>query len=75
MAQRMLDVLDVTSRLGRSRAWFYQHRQELNALGFPRPHPVIRKWDAVQVEDWLNGQMGLTTSKAPANDMDAAFGL
>ena len=51
--RRTLNTAEVAEMLGKSRAWFYRHRGELRAAGFPEPLPVIKRWNIDQVSDWL----------------------
>lgn len=53
---RMIDLVSVARRMGRSRSWLYRKLDDLNRLGFPSPHPVIGRWDSAQVEHWLDMQ-------------------
>lgn len=64
--------------LGRSRAWFYDHLDELAQRGFPAPLPVCGRWDPVAIGDWKARQstIGQAVQTHAANSaIDEAFGL
>lgn len=42
--------------LGRSPSWFYSHRADLEAAGFPKPLPVLNRYDPAAVKAWLHGK-------------------
>lgn len=69
---RMMKATEVAAFLGRSRSWFATRRSLLEAIGFPRPHPIIGLYDREQIVRWLDAQAGLTT---PTNPFDEAFGI
>ncbi|HVB81211.1 MAG TPA: hypothetical protein VNE82_14830 [Candidatus Binataceae bacterium] len=73
----LLNIAGVAQRLGRSRAWFYQHRSELEAVGFPRSIPVVRRWDPAAIDRWLEQQdknSRAATKHDARSRLDAAFG-
>ena len=45
-------------QLGRSPAWFSQHKAELEAAGFPKPLPVLGTYRPSAVQAWLDSQAG-----------------
>lgn len=50
-----MDPIDATGAarmLGRSRAWFYAHLDELAKRGFPEPLPISRRWDPDAIDAW-----------------------
>lgn len=46
----------VGRRLGRSRAWFYARREELERAGFPKPIPIANRWDHQMANQSMSGQ-------------------
>jgi hypothetical protein len=44
--------------LGKSPGWFYAHRPELEAAGFPKPLPVIGRYWPPAVQVWLDRNGG-----------------
>lgn len=74
----LLDASEVAKRLGRSRSWFYDHQKELDAAGFPRPLPVVDRWDPAAIDAWLAAQRGLAAAACKdeaRRARRAAFGL
>lgn len=49
-----LNAVEVARELRRSRSWFYKHRKELEARGFPRQLPVAGTWSGTAVATWLD---------------------
>jgi hypothetical protein len=54
--------------LGRSPAWFTQHRPELEKAGFPKPLPVLHSYLPSQVTAWLVSQ-GAAAPKSDGFDL------
>ena len=65
---RMLDDFQTATRLGKSVAWFRDHRAELEAKGFPRYDDLLKGRDGDAIEAWLDRRSGLA---AAANDKQA----
>jgi hypothetical protein len=64
---RVLNVATLCAYIGKSETWFTEHRAELEADGFPEPHPIIRGYDRVAVDAWLDrASPALLASSAPA---------
>jgi predicted DNA-binding transcriptional regulator AlpA len=59
---RLLTVRDVCRMLRRTSGWFYKHREELEAAGFPKPVPVIGRYDAEAIDAWLKTLRGLDST-------------
>jgi predicted DNA-binding transcriptional regulator AlpA len=75
---RLLDAAGVALKLLRSRSWFYQHRAELEAANFPRPLPIVDRWDPAAIDRWIADKdkiTAATTEHRAREKMDAAFGL
>lgn len=53
--------------LGRSPAWFTQHRADLEKAGFPRPLPVLHSYLPSAVRAWLDSQ-GAAAPKSDSFD-------
>ena len=47
---------EVAKRLGISPTTFYDKRDALEAEGFPRPDPVLRRYLREDVEAWIKGR-------------------
>jgi hypothetical protein len=71
---RFLGAAEVAAWLGVSVRTFRARRPALEAAGFPRPHPVIRRWDRVALDAWADTQMGRSADAAAAA-IDSLFGL
>lgn len=55
MTERPITTVEmVRTMLGRSPAWFYAHRLELEAKGFPAPIPVVGKYNPGAVREWID---------------------
>ena len=55
--------------LGRSPSWFYQHRADLEAAGFPCPLPVVNRYDPEAVRAWMRRSSGLDPQDNAAGKM------
>ena len=73
-APRFLGAAEVAAWLGLSVRTFRARRPALEAAGFPRPHPVVRRWDRVALDAWADGQIGRSADAAAAA-VDSLFGL
>jgi hypothetical protein len=73
-APRFLGQAEVAAWLGVSVRTFRARRPALEAAGFPRPNPVVRRWDRVALDAWADGQMG-RSADAQAAAVDSLFGL
>ena len=71
---RFLGQAEVAAWLGLSPRSFRARRPALEAAGFPRPHPVVRRWDRQALDAWADGQMG-RSADAQAAAVDSLFGL
>lgn len=40
-------------RLGRSKDWFFRHREKLESRGFPKPDPVVGYYLKSAVDEWI----------------------
>lgn len=70
---RYIDTEGVAKILGRSRAWFYARRRSLENIGFPRPHPIIKRYNSVLIQKWVDGQSFLSDPIEQENPFDTAF--
>lgn len=73
-APRFLGQAEVAAWLGLSPRTFRARKAALEAAGFPRPHPVVRRWDRVALDAWANGQIG-QSADADAAAVDSLFGI
>jgi predicted DNA-binding transcriptional regulator AlpA len=74
----LLNAAAVARRLGRGRSWFYENRADLERIGFPRPIPVVGRWDPARVDEWVarGGRMDKATREHNAKrSLDEVFGL
>lgn len=55
----MLNKQETAALLGMSHAMFKRRYATLRELGFPGPHPLLKKWYKYAVLAWLDGQFGL----------------
>lgn len=73
-ASRMIPLEAVAARLGRSVSWFYAKRRRLERDGFPRPHPIVGRYDAHAIEAYLDRHSGLTATEIK-NELDLELGF
>jgi predicted DNA-binding transcriptional regulator AlpA len=66
--RRILDAAGVAGLFGKSRAWFYGRRTQLEARGFPRRDQLMGGWDAEAVHRWIDRQSGSDHPTAVADD-------
>lgn len=71
-APRFLGRGEVAAWLGISPRTFGARRAALEAAGFPRPHPVVRRWDRQALDAWADAQAG--RQARDASDVDSWFG-
>lgn len=66
--RRCLDEVQVAAKLGRNRQWFASNKKRLiEEEGFPKPLPILRRWDEAAIDAWLDGFMkSITISLKPA---------
>lgn len=62
---RAWDDFQVAARLNKGVAWFYAHRSDLEAAGFPRFDDLLGGRDANAIEAWMDSRSGLAQA---AND-------
>ena len=55
----MLDTKQVCQLLGIGSSCFYANLKALRDLGFPRKHPVLKRYHREAVERWLRETSGL----------------
>lgn len=73
-----IDATGAAKMLGRSRAWFYAHLEELAERGFPDALPVCGRWDPVAIEAWKTRSArmyGAVRAHRDDCDIDRLFGL
>lgn len=58
--------------LGKSPGWFYAHRTDLEARGFPKPVPVIGRYWPPAVRAWLD-RTGGTLPDTPNQNQNAPW--
>jgi hypothetical protein len=63
---RLLTVREVCRLLRRTSTWFYTHRSELEAVGFPEPVPIVGRYDGRAIAAWLDRQSG--SARGSTND-------
>ena len=52
----------------------YAQRRRLERDGFPRPYPIVGRYDAYAIEAYLDRHSGLTPTDAH-NELDKEFGI
>ena len=73
-----IDAAGAARKLGRSRSWFYEHRDELEKKGFPPPIPVCNRWDPTAIDAWKDRQTRMVQTvqaHVAKPSLDEAFGL
>lgn len=73
MEPLFIDIASTARAIGRSRSWFYANRIKLERIGFPRPHPLVKRYCAASVKKWVDSQRGLTDRSGDENPFDMAF--
>lgn len=73
METLFIDTTSAARALGRSRSWFYANRRALERIGFPKLHPLIKRYSAASVIKWVDSQRGLTDRSIDENPFDEAF--
>lgn len=71
---RFLGAAEVAAWLGISVRAFRAKKPALEAAGFPRPHPVVRRWDRQALDRWADAQAG-RSADAQAAAVDSLFGI
>jgi predicted DNA-binding transcriptional regulator AlpA len=72
-----IDAAGAARKLGRSRSWFYEHREELEKKGFPPPIPVSKRWDPGAIDAWKDHQAKMAHAvrvHVTKTSIDDAFG-
>lgn len=65
-----LNTEQVCQLLGIGSTFFYENLRALQDLGFPRKHPVLKRYPREAVEAWLRKTSGLAN---PENDPSIEF--
>ncbi len=68
---RVWNAEQVACRLGGGESWFYEHRPELEAKGFPRKDDVLNGWDSHAIEQWLDDRGGIVKDRPEEDDWGA----
>ena len=68
---RILNDAGTATYLGKSQTWFAEHREELEARGFPKRLPFVDGRDKAAIDAWLD-QLGGLASRSDA-DFDNAW--
>lgn len=74
---RLLTRAEVATRLRRPKAWLDRNIKRLQAEhSFPRALPLVGRWDAMAIDNWISRQNGAPATAAasvePASDLDQA---
>ena len=56
---RVLSPGELAGYLGRSLTWYIEHKEELEAAGFPKPLEILGGHDRAAVDAWLDQRGGL----------------
>lgn len=54
---RMLTEKQTAAHLGQSVTWLRRQLKDLEANGFPKIDPIIRRWDLLAIDAWLDQRM------------------
>lgn len=65
---RVMNRIETASYIGYSATWFAENLPRLYAGGFPKPLPLLDRWDRHAVDRWLDRLGG----EAPATEQDDA---
>jgi hypothetical protein len=56
MTPRLLDDAEVATILGyRCAAAFRRHRKALEAQGFPKRRPIVKRYSPTEIRGWIDG--------------------
>jgi predicted DNA-binding transcriptional regulator AlpA len=55
---QFLTCSEVARLFRRSKSWFYEHRSELEAAGFPRRDGLVGHWPRDAVSKWFDARNG-----------------
>lgn len=64
IAPRVMNRTETACYIGYSTTWFNEKLPHLYAGGFPRPLPLLDRWDRIAVDRWLDRLGG----EAPATE-------
>jgi predicted DNA-binding transcriptional regulator AlpA len=70
---RVLNVVLLCAYLGRSETWFADHRDELEAAGFPKQVPILKGYDRAAVDAWLDKHSSLLHRLPAQPDASASW--
>lgn len=68
--RKTLCLREVAERLGVAYPWLCRHREALEAQGFPKPLPVINRYDPRAIAKWMDRQFAPPIDAAGAFDQD-----
>lgn len=77
IAPRVLNRVETAEYIGYSASWFGARLPVLYAKGFPKPLPILERWDRHAVDRWLDrlgGDLPLTEHDEQDAWMRAANG-
>ena len=63
----------VAQLIGKSAGWFYAHRAELEALGFPKKDLVLGGWHKPAIEAWLARRAGIVQASPLEEEREKAY--
>ena len=74
-AIRRLTVEETAHYLGWSVSTFHKRRDDLKAVGFPEPDPLLERYDLDAIDAWLDARSGLAEELSDGGLMDRIRGL
>ena len=63
--RKLLSHREVAEAMGVSSDWLYRHKRILETRGFPRPVPVIGRYDPLAIQRWQDAQIGTPVAPVP----------
>lgn len=60
----------VIGRLGLATTTFYARRPALEEAGFPRPDPLLKRWNREDVEAWIRQRRAIVEAAQPSGGVN-----
>jgi predicted DNA-binding transcriptional regulator AlpA len=72
---RLLDDDEVARLLGyRNATAFRRRRKQLEAEGFPKRRPIVKRYSPMEVREWIDGDDGLQSGSDPLLEVAGKWG-
>jgi predicted DNA-binding transcriptional regulator AlpA len=63
---RLLDDHEVAHLIGyRNATAFRRRRKQLEAEGFPKRRPIVKRYSPMEIQEWIDGKNGLQSGSDP----------